>query len=581
MPGEAEAATSTASRADRRRSRLDLTAPSLLGLPVAWLVVFFVVPIGIVAAYSLDALSITNGPHPVTLTAWRHLVTGDPFLGHVYLALFWKSVKMSLIVSAVIVALAYPLAYYLALSGTKRKYVLLLLLIAPFLTSYLLRVLAWKVLLGDQGPINSLLSSSGVTSPDHPLTLIYTQFAVMLVLGYIWLPFVALPIFVSLESLDRRLLEAATDLGASRWQAFIRVTLPLSAPGRVRRFPVRVHPHARGVRHAVARRWHGRLHVRQPDRRSLRHRLPRLAYRLRARALPAGRRRRAHPRLRALSPAATGRRGLMDVALSRRGAWLLRAFFALIVVFLYAPIVVLLIFSFNDSALPTFPLSGFTLRWYHQFLTNPDLQGALKTSAAVAALSSVGAVILGLLAAIALVRHPFRGTGPVSALLLSPLVIPFIVFGISLLLLFHAFGVELGVKTVVIGHIVITIPYAILVMLPRLQQIDVSLEQAAYDLGASRLRTFRSITFPLMLPAIVSAYLIAFTTSFDEYAVASFVKGSTVTFPVYLYAALRFPNQLPQVIAVAVVVITVSLLVVVAAEVGRRVAERRLGELEL
>jgi spermidine/putrescine transport system permease protein len=141
----------------------------------------------------------------------------------------------------------------------------------------------------------------------------------------------------------------------------------------------------------------------------------------------------------------------MDVALSRRGAWLLRAFFAAVVVLLYAPIVVLLIFSFNDSAVPTFPLSGFTLRWYHQFLTNPDLQDALKTSAIVAALSSLGAVILGLLAAIALVRHPFRGTGPVSALLLSPLVIPFIVFGVSLLLLFHAVGVDLGVKTVVVG----------------------------------------------------------------------------------------------------------------------------------
>jgi len=129
--------------------------------------------------------------------------------------------------------------------------------------------------------------------------------------------------------------------------------------------------------------------------------------------------------------------------------WFLRGFFALIVLFLYAPIIVLFVFSFNDSAVPTFPLSGFTLRWYHQFLTNPDLQDALKTSAAVAALSSVGAVILGLLAAIALVRHRFRGSGPVSALLLSPLVIPFIVFGISLLLLFHAVGVHLGVKTVV------------------------------------------------------------------------------------------------------------------------------------
>ena len=209
------------------RSRLDLTGPGLLGLPVAWLVVFFLVPIGIVAAYSLDALSILPGTHPVTLQAWRDLFAGDPFLGHIYLSLFWKSVKMSLIVSAIIVALAYPLAYYLALSGTKRKYVLLLLLIAPFLTSYLLRVLAWKVLLGDEGPINSFLSSIGL----EPLSLIYTQFAVLLVLGYVWLPFVALPIFVSLESLDRRLLEAASDLGASRWQAFFRITLPLSAPG--------------------------------------------------------------------------------------------------------------------------------------------------------------------------------------------------------------------------------------------------------------------------------------------------------------------------------------------------------------
>jgi len=142
----------------------------------------------------------------------------------------------------------------------------------------------------------------------------------------------------------------------------------------------------------------------------------------------------------------------MDVALSRRGAWILRGFFAFVVVFLYAPIAVLLVFSFNDSAVPTFPLSGFTVRWYQQFLENPDLQHALKTSAIVAALSSLGAVILGLLAAIALVRHPFRGSGPVSALLLSPLVIPFIVFGVSLLLLFHAIGVDLGVKTVVVGH---------------------------------------------------------------------------------------------------------------------------------
>ena len=265
----------------------------------------------------------------------------------------------------------------------------------------------------------------------------------------------------------------------------------------------------------------------------------------------------------------------MDVALSKNGARVLRLFFFLVVVFLYAPIVILLIFSFNNAAVPTFPLSGFTLHWYHQFLVNADLRAALETSAIIAVLSSLGAVVLGILASIALTRRRFRGKAAVSALLLSPLVIPYVVFGISLLLLFHQLGVPRSLVTVVIGHIVITLPYTILVIVPRLSQIDVSLEEAAFDLGASRLRTFRSITLPLILPAVVSAFLIAFTTSFDEYAVASFVVGTRVTFPIYLYAALRFPDQLPQVIAVAVVVLVVSLTVVIAAEIGRRVAERR------
>jgi spermidine/putrescine transport system permease protein len=225
-------ATSAAQPRRRGRRRLDLTTPGLLSPSVAWLIVFFLVPIGIVAAYSVGALSLYPGTHAVTLSAWHDFVHSS-----VYLRLFWKSVRMSLTVSVLVVLVAYPLAYYLALSGTKRKYILLLLLIAPFLTSYLLRVLAWKVILGDQGVINSFLFWTGLRSPDHPISqLLYSRFAVMLVLGYVWLPFVALPIFVSLESLDTRLLDAATDLGASRWQAFRRITLPLSLPGVVAAF---------------------------------------------------------------------------------------------------------------------------------------------------------------------------------------------------------------------------------------------------------------------------------------------------------------------------------------------------------
>ena len=209
------------------RLRSAFATSTLLGLPVAWLVAFFLIPIAIVALYSFDVYSLFPEKHGFTLAAWRAFIHSS-----VYLGLFWKSVKMALIVSVVVVALAYPVAYYLALSGTKRKYVLLLILIAPFLTSYLLRVLAWKVILGNNGVVNSFLVWTGIRSADHPLSqLLYSRFAVMLVLAYVWVPFVALPIFVSLDTLDRRLLEAACDLGASRWQAFLRVTLPLSLPG--------------------------------------------------------------------------------------------------------------------------------------------------------------------------------------------------------------------------------------------------------------------------------------------------------------------------------------------------------------
>jgi spermidine/putrescine transport system permease protein len=137
----------------------------------------------------------------------------------------------------VVVLLAYPIGYFLALCVRKLKYVLLLVIIVPFLTSFLLRVLAWKVMLGDRGVVNSALVSLHVLPADRPIEwLLYSQFTVMLVLAYVWIPFVALPIFVSLNNLDRSLLEAASDLGASRVRTFLRVTLPLSLPGLIAAF---------------------------------------------------------------------------------------------------------------------------------------------------------------------------------------------------------------------------------------------------------------------------------------------------------------------------------------------------------
>ena len=204
-------------------------AAGLISGPLVWLLLFFLIPVGFIAAYSVGAVHVLpTDAGVVSFEDWKRFLVGDS----IYLSLFWKSVRVSLFVSVIVVLLAYPIGYFLALGVRKRKYVLLLVIIAPFLTSYLLRVLAWKVILGDRGVVNSLLAFTGLRASDHPVTwLIYSQFAVMLVLIYVWVPFVALPIFVSLDNLDRSLLEAASDLGADRWRTFVRVTLPLSLPG--------------------------------------------------------------------------------------------------------------------------------------------------------------------------------------------------------------------------------------------------------------------------------------------------------------------------------------------------------------
>jgi spermidine/putrescine transport system permease protein len=251
-------------------------------------------------------------------------------------------------------------------------------------------------------------------------------------------------------------------------------------------------------------------------------------------------------------------------------------FFWLLVVFLYAPIVILIIFSFNDREIVSFPWQGFTFRWYDEFLSNSTLIASIRTSAMVASLTAVLTTALAIPAAIALVRRKFFAKGLVSGVLLAPLVIPLVVLGISLLILFNTIGIPLSALTISVGHIVIALPFAVLTMVPRLERIPPSLEEASRDLGADAFTTFRLITLPLLVPALVSAALISFTISFDEVVVSSFINGQTTTFPLYLYSQLRLPQQLPPVIAVAVVVLTVSVIVVVASEVGRRVSDRRL-----
>ena len=266
------------------------------------------------------------------------------------------------------------------------------------------------------------------------------------------------------------------------------------------------------------------------------------------------------------------------VVISANGKILLTAFFALFLVFLYLPTILLIIFSFNDGTIAAFPLEGLTTKWYSAALQSEEIRKALWASIRVAAGSALVATIIALMASYPLARRNVRGRSLISALMLVPLVVPTVVLGVALLLLFQKgflpFG--LGLFQVSVGHVVIALPFAVLILLPRISSIDKRLEEAAYDLGASGWQMFRRVMLPLIFPSILSAYLIAFVFSIDEVVIASFIAGDQPTYPVYLYSGLKFPEKTQTLIPVATVMIIVSFALAIAAEFIRRRGDRKL-----
>jgi spermidine/putrescine transport system permease protein len=229
--------------------RLPRPGKAWLGVPVTlYLLTLLVLPVVLIALYSVGLLTNTVYP-PIEYSwdgwkdflpnSWLSWDTYAPLrdTGAIYFDRFKVSMMITLLVSVSAVVLAYPLAYFLAFVARRHRYTLLLVLLAPFFTSYLLRVYAWTVILPGHGTLNSVLDRLGLIDPANPVTFFYhSKFAIGLVLAYSYIPFVALPIFVVLDNLDRRLLEAAQDLGANRFLTFLRVTLPLSLPGVIAAF---------------------------------------------------------------------------------------------------------------------------------------------------------------------------------------------------------------------------------------------------------------------------------------------------------------------------------------------------------
>ena len=254
----------------------------------------------------------------------------------------------------------------------------------------------------------------------------------------------------------------------------------------------------------------------------------------------------------------------------RRAPSSLAGYYFGLVALLYLPILILFLFSINANTSLSFPLQGLTLNWYQKLLETDAVLRAARNSLAVATGSSLAATALGTMVALLAMRYRFRGKGLLIALAVLPLIVPFVVLAVALLLLFRALHVELSLWTVGAAHTVVALPYALLIVVSRLAGFDPSLEEAAMDLGASYPTTLRRIVLPIIAPAMVSAWLTAFTVSFDEFALALFLAGTQPTFPVYLFSQLRFANRLPIMIALAVLLMIGTLVLVFIAERIRR-----------
>ena len=247
-------------------------------------------------------------------------------------------------------------------------------------------------------------------------------------------------------------------------------------------------------------------------------------------------------------------------------------FFYVIVyfLFLYAPIFLLPLFAFNDSAIISFPLSGVTLDWFFLLWETEALHDALYNSVVIAIITATFSTILGIFAARAASRYDFPGKKGIVGFLLLPIVLPEIIVGVALLVVMVQLGLSLSAWTVVIGHVLICTPFAIAILSSAFKSFDVSLEEASQDLGVGKIGTFFRVILPMVTPGIISSFLIAFTISLDEFIIAFFLTGTDVTLPVYIWGQLRFPARLPSVMALGFLMVTLSLLLLLIAEYFRR-----------
>jgi putative spermidine/putrescine transport system permease protein len=457
------------------------------------------------------------------------------------------------------------------------------------------------VILGRDGIINSTLMSLGLTKV--PLRLLYNRFSLYVGMLHIMLPYMVLPLFNTLRQIESRLASASLSLGASPGRAFLLVFLPLSLPGVVAgcslvfvlslgffvtpallggltdtTFVLLIERYVNALRDweqasamsvvllimtallmvVVNPRNEGRRTSERPSQ-GVRC-LFQLVMIVSDWLMPISVTRDPKPGATAVYRWKGDQSG---------PGWFTTIFGWTTIAFLILPIIVILILAFSDAPFLEFPPPGFSLRWFANFIHQPSWLAATQTSVEVASLTMIVATVIGGLASIALVRSSFRGKAFLTSLMLSPMVVPTIVFAIALYFLFARLGLVGTRIGLVLSHVVLALPYVIIVISSALRSVDISLERAAQVFGAPPITAFLRVTLPSIRPAMLTAGLFAFLASFDELVVALFISGTTAkTLPKRMWEGIREEID-PTTAAVAAVLIAISVLFLVISEVVR------------
>jgi putrescine transport system permease protein len=526
------------------------TAWRTAAIPFLWLFFFFVVPFGLIFKISLSDQARARPPYlpqldiGAGLSGLRDFVAGldienfatllaDSF----YVRSYLLSVETAVIATLITLFIAYPMAYGLASAPLRLRSILLGLVVLPFWISFLIRVYAWMAILKPNGFLD--LAGQAIGLDVGALALLNTKSAVIIGIVYSYLPFMILPLYSVLDRMDDTLVESSRDLGASTLRTFLSITLPLSLPGiyagcllafipMVGEFVI---PDLLGGNDSalIGKTLWTEFFNNQDWPLSSAIAVGMLAVLV----VPIFLLQKAQAKADVRSQA-SGSQG------SRNWSWFGMTFVILGLVFIYLPILLVMAFSFNESRLVTV-WSGFSFKWYGLLFENTQLIASAWLSFKLALVSATAATILGVMAALTLVRgRAMNGHKLFGFLVLAPIIIPEMVIGLAFLLLFVAIGLPRGFFTLFLAHTTFGMCFVAATVQARLSGFDTTLEEASNDLGASTLQTFWRITFPLVLPGVASGWALAFVLSFDDLIISSLASGpGATTLPMRLYSQVR------------------------------------------